>query len=120
MEDSLQFEQLSNSLKDDLSPVGALEELLLDQLILVTWRWKRVLKYETALISKQSATVKGDWDQQLPLSRSLQQRLPKGLPPSRSRPLTSPMEFVSLLSVARSKTVLELLEDEPRMTNPAV
>ena len=47
-EDSELFKELETSLRRDLAPVGALEELLVDQLVAFTWRWTRVLRYETA------------------------------------------------------------------------
>jgi hypothetical protein len=61
-EDIEMFRQLSTALREDLAPVGALEELLVDQLIMLVWRWKRVLKYELGVIRKESDTVTDDWE----------------------------------------------------------
>ena len=63
-EDAETFEEFANPLRENLSPVGALEELLVDQLTILTWRWRRVLKYEAAAIRQKSDTAIENWDRQ--------------------------------------------------------
>jgi hypothetical protein len=49
-EDPGLFEALADSLRHDLAPDGVLEELLVDQIIALMWRLRRVLRYENAAI----------------------------------------------------------------------
>ncbi len=51
-----EFEALKSSMIRDLAPAGALEELLLDQLITFSWRWRRVIKFENAAIRSRAHT----------------------------------------------------------------
>ena len=55
------FEELSSRLRRDLAPVGALEELLAEQVIIHAWRWRRVLRCETAAIAEESRNAFGPW-----------------------------------------------------------
>ena len=57
------FEELSSSLRRDIAPVGALEELLVDELIMLTWRRRRVLRYETGVISQHLGSIVQSFDQ---------------------------------------------------------
>jgi hypothetical protein len=49
-EDATLFRAFADGLRADLAPEGALEELLVDQVIGLTWRERRVLRYENAAI----------------------------------------------------------------------
>jgi len=55
-----EFEALKSSLIRDLAPAGALEELLVDQLITLSWRWRRVIKFENAAIRSRAHTPHED------------------------------------------------------------
>ena len=48
-EDADAFEELLNQVRADLSPVGPIEELLVDQVINAMWRLRRLARAETAL-----------------------------------------------------------------------
>ncbi len=61
-EDAKTFEELSNNLRDALAPVGALEELLAEQLISSAWRLRRVIGYESAVIGQKSEDAIWDWE----------------------------------------------------------
>lgn len=63
-EDAEAFEKFSSDLRDTLGPIGALEELMVEKLIVLTWRSRRVLKYETAAIRSISDTAIDDWEHQ--------------------------------------------------------
>ena len=52
-EDASEFRSFHDSMQNDLAPEGAMEELLVEDLIGITWRKRRVLAYESAVISKQ-------------------------------------------------------------------
>ena len=121
-EDPETFKQFKNALCEDLAPLGALEELLVDELTMLAWRMRRVLKFETALISKQSATVKEDWRLQQPLALALRQRLPEEKFPWIPRQYTSPIVLHAMMAAAAWAPVSGLLDDEndSRMTDPAV
>ena len=54
------FEELKTSMTTDLAPVGSLEELLVDQLITLSWRWRRVILFETAAIRSKANTIHDD------------------------------------------------------------
>ena len=49
-EDPKVFEELRRGLYESLAPVGEFEILLVDELVLITWRRRRVVRYETAAI----------------------------------------------------------------------
>ncbi len=49
-ENPAEYAVLLAALQDDLRPQGALEELLVEKLAAVTWRWRRVLRYEAGAI----------------------------------------------------------------------
>ena len=61
-EDAEQFQELNTALREDLAPLGALEDLLVEQLITITWRLRRVLRYETAAVRERSDTATEDWE----------------------------------------------------------
>ena len=63
-EDADAFEELGLTLPEDMAPVGALEELLVDELIMLTWRRRRVLRYENAAIRASSDTAIEDWERE--------------------------------------------------------
>ena len=56
------FESLKSAITTDIAPVGALEEVLVDQLVTMSWRWRRVIKYETAAIRRESSESDDDDD----------------------------------------------------------
>ena len=53
-ENTDEFEELKSAMTTTIAPIGALEELLVDQLVTLSWRWRRVIKYETAAIRSKS------------------------------------------------------------------
>lgn len=55
------FEALLAALKDDLAPAGALEELLVEKLAVIVWRWRRVLRYELGEIRRWADEAVTDW-----------------------------------------------------------
>ena len=58
-ENPVVFEDLRRGLIESLGPVGELEELLADELVLITWRRRRVVRYETAAIREHTDLVVG-------------------------------------------------------------
>jgi hypothetical protein len=48
-EDPDEFDTFRKDLADDLSPVGPVEELLVDQMVSCMWRYRRLLRVETGL-----------------------------------------------------------------------
>ena len=58
------YEALCDHMRTDFGPVGVIEELLVDKLIELSWRWRRVLRYETAAIREISDASTEDWAQQ--------------------------------------------------------
>ena len=48
-EDADAFEDLWNQVRADLSPVGPIEELLVDRIVNAIWRLRRLARAETAL-----------------------------------------------------------------------
>lgn len=63
-EDAELFDQLADGLREDWAPVGATEQLLVDQLISLTWRRKRVINYETGSIRAKADTAVEDWERE--------------------------------------------------------
>ena len=63
-EDANLFDEFSQTLRQDLVPVGTLEELLVDTLIMLTWRWRRALKYEMATIRQDSDMSTENWEKE--------------------------------------------------------
>ena len=59
-EDPVLFKEMQTALMDDLAPIGALEYLLVDQVMTYTWRQLRVIRFENATIREQSGTVTED------------------------------------------------------------
>ena len=53
------FEGFDSALRDALAPEGALEELLVENLIMLAWRWRRVIRAETATIRLRSDLESG-------------------------------------------------------------
>jgi len=49
-------------MREDLAPTGAVEELLVEELIGIAWRKRRVLAYESAVIGKQWNGAVEDWE----------------------------------------------------------
>ena len=56
------FNNLRTGLFDAIGPVGALEELLVDHMIMFQWRNLRVLRFEVASIRNQSDTAIEVWE----------------------------------------------------------
>ena len=65
-EDESEFRSFSDTMREDLAPQGALEELAVGKLIGIAWRNRRVLAYESAVISKQRDQAIKDWEEQHP------------------------------------------------------
>lgn len=57
---------------EDLSPDGALEESLAQDVINIAWRKRRVIAYESALMSQEAATAKKDWEERNQVSVDLE------------------------------------------------
>ena len=66
-EDPEEFQQFSDAMREDLAPSGAIEELVVEELIGIAWRKRRVLTYESAVISKQWDGAVEDWEQRDPI-----------------------------------------------------
>jgi len=60
-EEAEAFEALLAALKDDLAPAGALEELLVEKLAVIVWRWRRVLRYELGAIRERADEAVAAW-----------------------------------------------------------
>jgi len=60
-EEAEAFETLLAELKDDLAPAGALEELLVEKLAVIVWRWRRVLRYELGAIREKADEAVAAW-----------------------------------------------------------
>ena len=74
-EDQEVFEDLSSALLRDIAPVGALEELLVDELIMLTWRRRRALKYETGITSYRSGSIAQSLEQLTDQAERMDQEL---------------------------------------------
>ena len=62
-ENEADFAEFSDRMWEDLSPVGAIEESLAQDMINITWRKRRVIAYESAVLSQQADTAKKDWEE---------------------------------------------------------
>jgi len=51
------FEEFRRQLRDDLTPIGALEEFLVDNIVMLAWRWRRLLRYEASIIGENGETA---------------------------------------------------------------
>ncbi len=74
-EDQEVFEDLSSTLLRDIAPVGALEELLVDELIMLTWRRRRALRYETGITSYKSGSIVQSLEQLTSIAEQMGQQL---------------------------------------------
>jgi hypothetical protein len=63
-EDEARFANLRDALYEELAPEGAMETLLVDKLIAMVWRWRRVLRFETAAIRMGADVATDDWEGQ--------------------------------------------------------
>ena len=61
-EDPKLFNEFGRTLREDLNPIGRLEELLVDKLFMLEWRWRRVIRFENAAIRVRSDTATDDWE----------------------------------------------------------
>jgi len=59
-EDADAFEDLWNRVRADLSPVGPIEELLVDRMVNAIWRLRRLARAETALFHWRAHGLKAD------------------------------------------------------------
>jgi len=93
-EDPEEFQQFSDAMREDWAPAGITEELLVEDLIGIEWRKRRVLAYESALISKQWDGAVEDWEQQHPFVRAHKQwtaeQSPKSTPEQRLKSTAEP------------------------------
>jgi hypothetical protein len=101
-EDPELFYALAKSLRDDLAPDGALEELLVDQIIALTWRLRRVLRYENATLQLKAFVPAGtyvSWDREdlthVPYSNLSELRAETGRLDERLRRLHAEAEILS-------------------------
>ena len=78
-ENEKEFQQFSSAILRDLAPLGAVEELLVDDLIVIAWRKRRVIAYESAVLSKQLDTTVTDYQQEHSVSDSSHANLPREL-----------------------------------------
>lgn len=69
-EDHHEFETLHERLWDDLKPVGALEEILVDQIATTHWRLRRALKAESGEIILSVDSGQYERSNRMPLMRS--------------------------------------------------
>ena len=59
-EDAEAFEDLWNGLRAELSPVGPIEEFLVDRVVNAMWRLRRLTRAETALLHSRMQALKAD------------------------------------------------------------
>ena len=78
-ENEKEFQQFSSAILRDLAPLGAVEELLVDDLIVIAWRKRRVIAYESAVLSKQLDTTVTDYQQEHSVSDASHANLPREL-----------------------------------------
>ena len=117
-----EFQQFSDTMWEDLAPAGAAEELLVEELIGISWRKRRVLAYESAVIGKQQDKAIGDWEQQHPVVQAHKQwadqpdnslwKLVSGLS-------VKPIDAYILWYVMQALPLKELAEEEP-LSSPRV
>ena len=69
-EDNHEFEALHERLWDDLKPIGALEEILVDQIATTHWRLRRALKAESGEITLSVDSGQSQRSNSRPLMRS--------------------------------------------------
>jgi hypothetical protein len=60
-EDADAFEDLWNQVRANFSPVGPIEELLVDRVVNAIWRLRRLARAETALFHWRAHELKADW-----------------------------------------------------------
>lgn len=87
-EDTATFEALREELKADLDPQGLLQEILVDRLVALIWRWRRVLRYENGATREGADDVVADWvghQRKAQEQRDALRRLTR--PPGSDRPL---------------------------------
>jgi len=63
-ESRTEYERLLAGLKEDLRPVGVLEDLIVEKIATIVWRYRRLLQADAAEIQKNKQFV--EWDQQNP------------------------------------------------------
>jgi hypothetical protein len=51
-ESRAEFEKLFNALRQNLAPVGTLEEILVEKIAICCWRQKRALRWEAEILSR--------------------------------------------------------------------
>ena len=71
------FDRFSNALREDLAPVGAKEEFIMEDLIAIAWRMRRVLTYESAVIDRNCEKALKDCVLRNPTFCSLVLSIPK-------------------------------------------
>ena len=60
-EDPEEFNSLLDDLKEQFSPVGTLEEMLVEKIAVSYWRLRRVYRYEVGLIRRKLDTATDDF-----------------------------------------------------------
>jgi hypothetical protein len=57
-ESKKEFTQLRDELFGELAPVGFIERMLVDKILMTYWRWRRIVRVESALIEQQESGYK--------------------------------------------------------------
>jgi hypothetical protein len=53
-ENAAQYDELMDTLRSDLAPKGALEEILVEKIAICLWRLKRALRCEAGVVKRQN------------------------------------------------------------------
>lgn len=87
-EDAATFEALGEELRADLAPQGFLQETLVDRLVALIWRWRRVLRYENGATREGADEVVADWVRHQRMAQERRDALHSlTRPPGSGRPL---------------------------------
>ena len=62
-EEAQLFQEFTTALRADLAPVGQMEEVLADQIVMLSWRWRRVVAYESGAIRSGTNEALREWEQ---------------------------------------------------------
>jgi hypothetical protein len=60
-EDPVEFEEMLGGFYEDLKPVGALEEMLVEKVAVCLWRQKRALRCEAGLVRRELRVQAVSW-----------------------------------------------------------
>jgi hypothetical protein len=113
-EDPAEFAALSDELRTEFAPASTLEGLLVDQLIAILWRWRRVLRFENAAIRLQADTTSDDWEEAQVRQRAAYARF---MPQEEVWKPTEELEA----ELGRIRQALEVVEQpDPELSDPRV